>query len=229
MAAYEREKAAYEKALVTAADNQKFNFKNKYTLKAWENYDRAIQMMENAPEGRKVLAHLRNDKTRVFKVVMLDDPSSQSYEGVSLTAGAQAQHINTGKKDAQGREIHVILMAKPPMVLEAATPDGKTNPDAEALENVWHELYHAAERYTPDTDKPDPLGLGTAHPKDRFLPPWAHEKRAVRFENIIRARNGGTRQKKLYGGGRRKNQKGEWEKVPPIEVFEPMPKLPPLD
>ncbi|MDB6007464.1 MAG: hypothetical protein JWR15_4451, partial [Prosthecobacter sp.] len=53
MAAYEKAKAAYEKALVTAAANHKFNHDNEQTFKAWENYDRAIQLMEKTPEGQK--------------------------------------------------------------------------------------------------------------------------------------------------------------------------------
>ncbi|MFZ2277641.1 MAG: ROK family protein [Prosthecobacter sp.] len=229
MAAYEREKAAYEKALATADANQETNNRNQQTLKAWENYDHAIQMMENTPEGRKVLAHLRDNTTRVFKVIMVNDPARDSYRGITIKPGARGQYVNTGMKDEQGRDVHVIFLSAPSLARDAVTTGGKLNPDAEALEDVWHELYHASERQAGDAI--DPLGIGTSHVNDRVDRkqwPNAHEKRAVRFENIIRKRNGGTRIKTKYGGGYYLNKKNERIEIPAIDVNDPVPPLAPI-
>ncbi len=219
-AAYEREKVACEKARKITTGNREENGRNKQTLKAWENYDRAIQMMEKAPEGRKVLDHLRNDKTRVFKVVMVNDPVKDSYMGTSIKSAAEGEHVDTGMKDEQGRNIHVIFLTKSALEKEALTPDGKINPDSEALEKVWHELYHASERHT--SGGVDPLEVGTASPKDRLFP-QAHERRAVRFENIIRARNGGTRMKDRYGGKYVRGPDGQTRIAGVIEVPDAQP------
>jgi hypothetical protein len=222
---FEREKAAYEKAKATAVANHAANERNKRTLKAWENYDRAIQFMEKTPEGRKVLDHLRNDKTRVFKVVMVNDPIKDSYLGTRIKTGAQGQYVDTGRKDDMGREIHVLFLTKSALEWDSLKPDGTINPDAEALEKVWHELYHAYERHTSSTGGVDPLGVGTSNPKDRLTHQYqAHERRAVRFENIIRKRNSGTRMKNKYGGGYI-TKFGRTYETPPIDVpdAEPLP------
>lgn len=229
MAAYERDKAAYEKALATAGANQFTNNQNQQTLKAWENYDRALQMMQNTPEGRKVLASLRDNTTRVFKVIMVNDPAKDSYRGITIKPGARGQYVNTGMKDEQGRDVHVIFLSAPALARDAVTPDGKTNADAEAMEDVWHEFYHVSERQAGDAI--DPLGIGTSHSNDRVDPkqwPHAHEKRAVRFENIIRKRNGGTRIKNKYGGGYYLDKKNNRIEIPAIDVNDAVPDLPPL-
>jgi hypothetical protein len=222
---FAREKAAYLKAKAAAAANHKFNYENQTTLKAWQNYDRAIQMMDRTPEGHQVLEHLRNEKNRVFRVVMLNDPANQSYMGVKLSEGAQAQHIDTGKKDEQGREIHVIFLSKTALAGDVLKPNGEVNPDAESLEKIWHELYHASERHT--SGGVDPLGLGTTSIRDRLFP-QAHERRAVRFENIIRFRNGGTRKKDRYGGKWVRGADGQWRIVGEIDVPDALPPRPPL-
>jgi hypothetical protein len=190
------------------------------TLKAWDNYDRAIQMMENAPEGRKVLAHLRNDRTRVFKVVMVNDAVKDSHMGMSIKPGAQGQYVDTRKKDENGREIHVLFLTKSALEGNTLKPDGTVNPDAEALEKVWHELYHAAERHL--SGAVDPLQLGTSSSKDRITP-QSHERRAVRFENIIRARNKGTRMKEKYGGTYVRDQHGQMRIKGEIDVPDAKP------
>ena len=229
MAAYEREKAAYEKALTTAAANKETNKQNRQTLKAWENYDRAIEMLKNAPEGRKVLDHLRDNTTRVFKVIMVNDPDKDSYMGIKIKPGARGQYVNTGMKDEQGRDVHVIFLSAPALARDAVTTGGKLNPDAEALEDVWHEFYHASERQ--DGNAIDPLGVGTSHINDRVDPkqwPNAHEKRAVRFENIIRKRNGGRRIKTKYGGGYILDKDNNRIEIPAIDVNDPVPTFAPL-
>ena len=229
MAAYERDKAAYEKALATAAANQFTNNQNQQTLKAWENYDRAIQMMQNTPEGRKLLASLRDNTTRVFKVIMVNDPVRDSYRGITIKPGARGQYVNTGMKDEQGRDVHVIFLSAPALARDAVSAGGKTNPDAEALEDVWHEFYHASERQAGDAI--DPLGVGTSHSNDRVDPklwPHAHEKRAVRFENIIRKRNGGTRIKTKYGGGYYLDKNNVRHEIPAIDVNDAEPALTPF-
>ncbi|OYW73031.1 MAG: hypothetical protein B7Z37_23180 [Verrucomicrobia bacterium 12-59-8] len=226
---YEREKAAYEKARAASAANHEANERNKQTLKAWENYDRAIQLMEIAPEGKKVLDHLRNDKTRVFKVVMVNDPIKDSYMGISIKPGAQGQYVNTGKKDEMGREIHVLFLNKSALEGNTLKPDGSINPDAEALEKVWHELYHAYERHTSGSGGIDPQGVGTGRDSDKspadptIMNPQAHERRAVRFENIIRARNKGSRMKNKYGGRYYTDKFGRIHEIPPIDVPDAQP------
>jgi hypothetical protein len=219
---FEREKAAYEKGKATATTNHHLNHANEQTLKAWENYDRAMQLMEQAPEGKKVLDHLRNDKTRVFKVIMVNDPVNASYMGIKMKPGARGQHVNTGMKDEQGRDVHVIFLSAPALARDAVTAGGKINPDAEALEDVWHELYHASERKI--SDSVDPLDLGTARSADRLTQQsYAHERRAVRFENIIRARNGGIRIKNKYGGSYVRGPDGQNRIVNEINVPEAQP------
>lgn len=219
---YEKEKAAYEKAKAQAAANHAANERNRQTVNAWENYDRAIKLMEMTPEGGKILEHLRNDKNRVFKVVMVNDPIKDSYMGISIKPGAQGQYVNTGKKDEQGREIHVLFLSAPALARNAAKPTGQTDPDAEALEDVWHELYHASERHLAGTA--DPLALGTSRNVDRLSQQQSsHERRAVRFENIIRARNGGVRMKNKYGGRYVKGPDGQTRIVDVINVPEAQP------
>lgn len=185
--------------------------------------------MENAPEGRKVLDHLRNDKNRVFKVVMVNDPIKDSFMGISIKPGAQGQYVNTGKKDEMGREIHVLFLNKSALEGNTLKPDNTINPDAEALEKVWHELYHAYERHTFGSGGIDPLGAGTGRDSDKDpadpnkIRPQAHERRAVRFENIIRARNQGTRMKNKYGGSYYTDKFGRTHEIPPIDVPDAQP------
>jgi hypothetical protein len=124
-------------------------------------------------------------------------------------------------KDEQGRDVHVIFLSAPALARDAVTTGGKLNPDAEALEDVWHEFYHASERQAGDAV--DPLGIGTSSESDKNptdpmkIHPQAHERRAVRFENIIRKRNGGTRMKTKYGGGYT-TKFGRTYEIPPIDV-----------
>ena len=54
--------------------------------------------------------------------------------------------------------------------------------------------------------------------------PQSHERRAVRFENIIRARNGGRRIKDKYGGSYM-TKFGRTYEIPPIDVPEAQPLL----
>lgn len=137
------------------------------------------------------------------------------------------QYVNTGMKDEQGRDVHVIFLSAPSLARDAVTTGGKLNPDAEALEDVWHELYHASERQAGDAI--DPLGIGTSNINDRVKDrPNAHEKRAVRFENIIRKRNGGTRIKTKYGGGYYWDKDKVRHEIPAIDVPESLPFLAPI-
>ena len=119
----------------------------------------------------------------------------------------------------------MILLSKSALEGDVLKPNGEFNPDAESLEKVWHELHHASERHT--SGGVDPLGLGTTSNLDRLFP-QAHERRAVRFENIIRFRNGGTRKKDKYGGKWVKGSDGQWQIKGVIDVPDALPLRPPL-
>ena len=131
-----------------------------------------------------------------------------------------ARHPACGKRWLRS----FLFLMKSALEGNAFKPDGSVNPDSVALEKVWHELYHAYERHTSSSGGVDPLGSGTVRDSDKNpddptqTHPQAHERRAVRFENIIRARNHGIRIKDTYGGGYYTDKFGRKHEIPSIPV-----------
>jgi hypothetical protein len=226
-------------AFKQAQTNHEWNA-NSQTLKAWENFDRAVELMKRTPEGRAVWDRLNNDKGRSFQVMMVKSNGDENIYPELMRLGIRLRQGENGRYSyvttVNGKEQHVILLLESAMSGHTLNPDGTINPDAESLEHVWHELYHASELHP--SGGIDPLKVGTSSPTDweknptqpdkaPTLHPQAHERRAVRFENIIRRRNGGTRVKKLYGGELKKNRDGTSSIVKQLKVTDPVPPRPP--
>ena len=213
---------------------------NSQTLKAWENFDRAVELMKRTPEGRAVWDRLNNNQGRAFQVMMVKNTGDENIYPELMRMGIRLKEGQKGRYSyvttVNGKEQHVILLLESAMSGHTLKPDGTINPDAESLEHVWHELYHASELHP--SGGIDPLKVGTSSPTDweknptqpdkaPTLHPQAHERRAVRFENIIRRRNGGTRIKKLYGGELKDNGDGTSSIVNQLKVTDPEPPRPP--
>jgi hypothetical protein len=185
---YEREMQAWN----TAQQNHKINENNIRKIIAWENYDKAIRLLESTPEGKAVLAELkRKDSGKVFEVAI-----ANSHREMKVGGGIDGFTAFVGNEN--GNAVTAVLLD--PSIISGSTTmlNGKTNIDSSAFGTVWHELHHAID---PSRVNADSLHLGTASPNDKSDPLRAHERRAVRFENIVRGRLGGGRLDTVYGAG----------------------------
>lgn len=212
-AGYKREIEIYE----TAKHNHKFNEDNASAIQSWENYDKAISLMERTPEGKAVLEKLRE-------------------EGVIYEVAINTKHRDTVLKDAAdgcvefatwegGKPLFVMLLSPATMRMSTSRVNGAIDFDSEPLATVWHEGYHGYERSPMNAD---PSNLGTISPHESIISSTRlinHEKPATRFENIIRGRLGGKLKKEWYAAGTRRAAKvpdplgtGPYSKEVPNEI-----------
>jgi hypothetical protein len=188
--AYQREVEIHE----TAKKNHAFNETNITMITCWENYDKAMEKMAETPEGMTVLAAL-DSKDVVYEIKMGTEHRQNKLNGARGRCEA-----SRGEDFEDGRPLQIMLLDIGTMGNRTLKNDGTYNMDSQVFETVWHESYHGYERSAFNVD---PGKIGTHIKSDETIFPrnLNHERRATRFENIIRARSGGAYIRDTYNGG----------------------------
>lgn len=193
MASYKKAKESWESARDTATANSTWNRNNARNIQAWKNYDIAIELLEKTTQGLELLTILRNSDS-VYTIVL-----DGEYRLGNEVARVGGDILGSRKYMGEVNGIHHYASMVTPAVMTQsdAMSNGKVNVDSAAYGVMWEELYH--------NDQSPARGkiYGTYSPKDSTTNPQhlSHERRATRFQNIIRNRLGGKRVDGIYGRG----------------------------
>jgi hypothetical protein len=197
--AHKAAKEKWESAKKVADENAKFNRENAKIIEAWKNYDTAIELLSKTREGRILLDKMRGSDD-VYTV----------FIGASYTSGGQTATIGGdvgGRRQYMGKfngADQYVMMVTPSYMTQAdaVNSDGSPNVNSDSYGFLWHEFYH-----NDDGAARGRSVYGTYSQNDEMLHEngvigphrLSHERRAVRFENIIRNRLGGGRVATHYG------------------------------
>ena len=193
MASYKKAKESWESARDTATANSTWNRNNARNIQAWKNYDIAIELLEKTTQGLELLTTLRNSDS-VYTIVL-----DGEYRLGNEVARVGGDILGSRKYMGEVNGIHHYASMVTPAVMTQsdAMSNGKVNVDSAAYGVMWEELYHN------DQSEARSKIYGTYSPKDSTTNPQhlSHERRATRFQNIIRNRLGGKRVDRIYGRG----------------------------